>query len=136
MTWTTHVRVDSTMSSVGSSSHLRRSVYVDVLDHQTIGVQALVVGVALGVSQQLQQELGGLHWPSTLTVVERFRLTLSAHTTVVASERHDLLLRDHVLQVALSTSQRHMTNRRGSFASVLLVRVFDCCSRFIWLPIC
>ena len=75
-----------------------------MLDHQTIGVQTLVVGVALGVSQQLQQELGRFHWPSALTVMERFRLRLSAHATVVASERHDLLLGDHVLQVALCTS--------------------------------
>ena len=34
--------------------------------YQVVGVQALVLGIALGVLEQVQEELGGLLGPATL----------------------------------------------------------------------
>lgn len=38
MTWTTHVWINSTMCTVRSSSHFRRSIHVYVFDDQTIDI--------------------------------------------------------------------------------------------------
>ena len=39
---------------------------LDVVDDQVVGVQALVLGVALRVLEHVEQELGGLEGPATL----------------------------------------------------------------------
>ena len=54
------------MGAVRPAPHLGRAVHLDVLDHQVVGVEALEVGVALGVAEQVQQELGALLGPATL----------------------------------------------------------------------
>jgi hypothetical protein len=71
----THVRVDPTVSPVGSTSHLgstvdlilkinknkflkTKKVHLDVLDDQVVSVQPLVLGIALGVLQHVEEELG------------------------------------------------------------------------------
>lgn len=52
------------MSTVCPPALLRRLVDLDVLDDQVAGVQALGVGVGLGVLQQREQKLGGLDGPA------------------------------------------------------------------------
>ena len=42
------------------------TIYLNVLDDQVIGVQTLVLGIALSVLEELEKELGGLDWPATL----------------------------------------------------------------------
>jgi len=61
-----HVGVDSTMGPVGPPPHLGSTVHLDVLDDQVVGVQALVLSVALRVLQELEQELCGLEGPPAL----------------------------------------------------------------------
>ncbi len=61
-----HVRVDASVSAVGAAAHVRGAVHLDVVDDQVVGVKALVLGVALGVLEQVQQELGGLLGPAAL----------------------------------------------------------------------
>lgn len=56
----------TTVSSVGSSSLLGGLVDLDVLDDQVAGVEALSIGVGLGVSKEAEQELGRLYGPSSL----------------------------------------------------------------------
>lgn len=51
------------MGTVSSSALLGGLVDLDVLDDQGTGVETLGVGVGLGVLQELEQELGGLHGP-------------------------------------------------------------------------
>merc|ERR1712243_63210 len=51
-----HVGVDSTVGSVGSTPHLRGTVNLDVINDQMVGVQTLVLGVALRVLQHVQKE--------------------------------------------------------------------------------
>lgn len=61
-----HVRVDASVSAVGAAAHVRGAVHLDVVDDQVVSVKALVLGVALGVLEQVQQELGGLLGPAAL----------------------------------------------------------------------
>ena len=42
------------------------TIYLNVLDDQVIGVQSLVLGIALSVLEELQEELSGLKRPSSL----------------------------------------------------------------------
>lgn len=51
------------MGTVGSAALLGGLVDLDVLDDQGTGVEALGIGVGLGVLEELEQELGGLDGP-------------------------------------------------------------------------
>lgn len=53
------------MSTVGSSSLLGSLVDLDVLDDEVAGVEALGVGVGLGVLQQGEEELCRLDRPAS-----------------------------------------------------------------------
>lgn len=53
----------TTVGTVSSSALLGGLVDLDVLDDQGAGVETLGVGVGLGVLEELEQELGGLHGP-------------------------------------------------------------------------
>ena len=81
-----HVGVDPTMGSVCPPPHLGstvdltrlnvnnaptkvlllKEIYLNVLNDQVVGVQSLVLGVALSVLEELQKELSGLQRPSSL----------------------------------------------------------------------
>ena len=52
------------MSTVGTSAALGSLVDLDVLDNEVAGVEALGVGVGLGVLQKVEEELGGLNRPT------------------------------------------------------------------------
>ena len=47
------------MSTVCSSSLLRRLVHLDVLDHQVTRVETFGVGVGFGIAEEVQEEFGG-----------------------------------------------------------------------------
>lgn len=64
------VRVDPSVSTVCASPLLRRLVDLDVLDDQVAGVEALGIGVGLGVLEQAEQELGRLDGPAGLADAE------------------------------------------------------------------
>ncbi len=51
------------MGPVGPPAHLGRPVDLDVLDDEVVGVQPLVLRVALRVLQHVQKELSGLVGP-------------------------------------------------------------------------
>lgn len=93
--------------------------HLDVIDDQTVNVQTLVVGVRLGVAQQLQQELGRLLGPASLGGAPLLGLRASADTTVEATERYALLVVGHVLQETLSATQRHVLDGLGCLVCVL-----------------
>jgi hypothetical protein len=60
--WIAHVRIDSAVSSVCSSTLLRCLVDLNVLDNQIAGVQAFGVGIGFSVLQERQEEFGGFDW--------------------------------------------------------------------------
>ena len=53
------------MGTVGSSALLGGLVDLDVLDDQSAGVEALGVGVGLGVLEEVKQVLGRLDGPAS-----------------------------------------------------------------------
>lgn len=63
------------MSTVCASPLLRRLVDLDVLDDQVAGVQALGVGVGLGVLDKTEEELGRLDGPASLADAELLACT-------------------------------------------------------------
>ena len=54
------------MRAVGAAAQMRRLLHGDVVDDEAVDVERLVLGVALRVAQQLQQEFGGLLRPAAL----------------------------------------------------------------------
>jgi hypothetical protein len=76
--------IDAAVGTVGSAAHLGGALHLDVVDHQMVRVQSLVLGVALRVLQQLQQELSRLDGPATLRVAPCLRLKqISKSSTAV-----------------------------------------------------
>lgn len=62
----------TTMSAIRPTPLLRRLVHLDVLDNQVPRVQALGVGVGLGILEQAKQELGGFDGPARFGDAELF----------------------------------------------------------------
>ena len=54
------------MGTVSAAAALGSLVDLDALDNQVAGVEALGVGVGLGVLQEVNEELGGLDGPAGL----------------------------------------------------------------------
>jgi len=96
--WTAHVCVDSSVSAVGASTHLGRTVYLDVFYDKVIRVQALELCIALCIFKHLKQELGALLGPATLGRAPVLRLRAAAHAAGEAPEGHALLVRYDVLE--------------------------------------
>ncbi len=67
-----HVRVDTTVGTVGSAALLGGLVHLDVLDDQVGGVETLGVGVGLGVLEQTEEELGRLDGVTSFGDTELF----------------------------------------------------------------
>jgi len=90
MTRIGHVRVDATVSSVGTSSHFRCFVDLYVVNLQGIRIQLLELRVALGISQKVQDVLTGFLWKAPNTVVvlfeERVSLRMTANSIFVATK--------------------------------------------------
>ena len=81
-----HVRVDATVGAVRATPHVRGAVhlrvelskpprphappsvisYLDVVDDEVVSVEALVLGIRLGVLEEVEQKLCRLLWPATL----------------------------------------------------------------------
>ena len=65
-----HVGIDSSVGTVRASPLLGRLVDLDMLDDEVVRVQALAIGIGLGVLQQALEELGGLDGPAGLAHTE------------------------------------------------------------------
>ena len=64
--WRRHVRIDPTVGSVSSPSHLGSSVHLNVVNHQMISIETLVLSIGFSILQEVKQELGRLDGPPTL----------------------------------------------------------------------
>lgn len=60
------IRVDTTVCTVCAAALFRCLVDLNVLDDQVAGVEALGVGIGLGVLEQAEQELSRLDGPAGL----------------------------------------------------------------------
>ena len=104
MGWAVHVRANTTVGTVGATATLLGGVDLDVTDDQVVRVQVLELGIALCIPEQVQNNLGGLHWPAALTHLEGLGLSRAANAACVLAERHALLLLANILQVGLAGS--------------------------------
>lgn len=134
------VRTYTTVGTVCAAALLGGLVDLDVLDDESAGVEALGVGVGLGVLQELQEELGGLYGPSgaghtpglacwssgqlhAFFQVSVFPPMIShvlhLHVqSLQASNRSKLLPMSHILHCFSQIQKTVMTAAAGNFALV------------------
>merc|ERR1719370_2310119 len=109
------------MGSVCPPPHLGSTIDLNVLNDQVVGVQSLVLGVALSVLEELQKELSGLQRPSSLGGSMNLGLGVAANSSHEPPEGDDLLMGDHVLQILGGAVEGHGLDGLGCLASVLEV---------------
>lgn len=116
--WVGHVRGDSSLGSVGSSSSLLSLVHLHVGDDEFLQIQLLGLGVVLEVLQEREQVLDGLLGPGSLGLLELGGLSLSSDTVGVLGERDDSLVLEDILEVLLDfldgLSLHHLGGLPGS----------------------
>jgi hypothetical protein len=116
-----HVGVDSTMSSVSSSSALLSGVALNVGKDKLISVEALGFGVTNAVLEDLDNNLGGLNRPATLSVLELLSLGSSANTTIESSEGNTSVLLDDGMEVLHSIPHSGTTDGSADLEGILEV---------------
>lgn len=116
------VGVDATVGTVGAAALLGGLVDLDMLDDAGIKIQALSLGIGLGVLEEGQDVLAGLDGPSPLGDGEDLvGLGAATDTAVEAAEGHGLLVLDDVSEVALGLLEGHALDGHGGLAGVLEV---------------
>ena len=116
-----HVGVDTTVSTVSSTALLGGLVDLNVSDVQSLGVQVLKLGVALGILEKAEEVFSALLWPSSLSNTIDSGLCCSSNTTSESSERNATLVADDIFQILLGLSERKSSEGVGSLVSVLEV---------------
>merc|ERR1719336_1452672 len=103
-----HVGVDSAVRAVHPAAALLSRVHLDVLNDEVVGVEVLELGVALGVPEQVEEDLAGLHRPAALcdAPLEGVRLPALPDSALELAEGNALLLLQHVPKILLSALQR------------------------------
>ena len=111
------------MSTVGTASHHGSVIDLDMRDLEIVHVQTLGFTVRLEVVEEDKEELASSFGPSALVTGSLNEMTLSVttHTTVVASEGDGTLVSNYVVEISLSLDQRHVTDGTTHFTSVLEV---------------
>lgn len=117
--WRGLVCINSTVSSVSSSSLLWSLVDLDVGDLQLGDIQTLGLSVGLSVLQQVLDVVDRLDWPSSLLDTELLSLSGSTDGVSESSEWNGSLVVQDVLQVLLSLFQVPTVDGLGSLSSVL-----------------
>ena len=74
------------MSTIGTTTLLRRLVDLDVLDDQVPGVEAFGVGVCFGVFEEREQEFGGFLGPAGARDAELFACGVFLSVLLLARE--------------------------------------------------
>merc|ERR1712172_192121 len=117
-----HVGVDPSVGPVGPPPHLGGAVHLDVLNDQVVSVQALVLSIALGVLEHVEQELSRLHWPPALSCsMNLVGLCVATNSSHETPEGDDLLLGDNILEVLGGPVEGHGLDGLGCLPCVLEV---------------
>ena len=69
------------MSTISTTTLLRRLINLDMLDDQIAGIEALCVGVGFCVFEQAEEEFGGLLGPARFRDAELFSCELNVVST-------------------------------------------------------
>ena len=115
------VGADATVGTVGSAAARDGSLNNDVADNAVVNVQLLRLSVGTEVDQKLTNALDGLLGPATLASLESLALSVTADTTVVASERNDLSVLENVVHVLDRLLQFPALDAASHIVSVLVV---------------
>lgn len=113
-----HVRIDTTMSTVGTTALLGCLVNLDMLDNQVASVQAFGICVRFGVLEETEEELGGLFGPAGFGDAELFALRSSSSTPSIPPHGHRLLMIDHIAQVCKCALELPAIDSLSGFAGV------------------
>ena len=111
------------MSTVGTASHHGSVIDLDMRDLEIVHVQTLGFTVRLEVVEEDKEELASSFGPSALVTgsLDEMTLSVTTHTTVVASEGDGTLVSNDVVEISLSLDQRHVSDGTTDFTSVLEV---------------
>ncbi len=107
------------MGTVSAATDLGGLVNLDVRDVEGFNIQTLVLGVGLGVLEQVEQVAGGLLGPATLSPLVLGDLGVTGNTVAVATERNDVLVGDHILEELLGLLEGLAAQSESGFAGVL-----------------
>jgi hypothetical protein len=115
---------NTTVGTVGTATHDRSTLNLDVTDVQVVGLDTLKIGVALSIDEEVEQEATRLLWEADVVTGRLLVLLTDGGATSLlaeASERNGILVLDNVVQITLSLLQGHTLEHAGCFASVLEV---------------
>lgn len=109
------------MGSVSPSSALWSLVNLDVAQNEFIGLQSFYLGIGFEVSEQVQNNLDGFCWPSSLGYSPLLSLSSSTGGTGVSFVRNTSLVFEDLVQVFLGSDQVHSLEDTGSVVGILEV---------------
>lgn len=98
---------------------IRSDTHLNVVNDQTINVQAFVFGIRFGILQQLKQEIGRFLWPTSLCCAPLFGLGATTNATVETTEWYALFLFNDILQETLGATQWHVFDCLSGFMRIL-----------------
>lgn len=113
------VLVDTTVSTVGTTTHLLGLVDLDVGDDEAIGGHILSLGVGFGVFDQVEEDLNGLFRPATEGFGVLLGLAGTTDTVLEADEWDTVVVLKDLLEVVLSLDDIHALDSSSGFAGVL-----------------
>lgn len=116
------VRSDATVGAVSSPAASDGALNGDVGDHALLGIEALGLGVALQIDQQLSDGLARLLGPPSVGPLVLSNLGVSGDVLVEPAEGNNLLVSDDSLHVLDSFPDFHAFNVSCGFVGVLKVR--------------
>jgi len=114
-----HVRVDTAVSTVGSSPLLGSLVDLDVGNNKVGAIETLDFGIGLGVLEKTEQELSRLDGPTGTGGTELLSLRSPSSSTSVPPHGNGLLVLLDVAEESNSAAKLHARDGLGSFAGVL-----------------
>lgn len=108
------------MGAVGSAAAAARLVDLDMGDIEFLGLEALSLGVRLGVLEEAEDELTTLLGPAADGRRHILTLRVALDAQLEADEGDDLLLLNDVVQVLLGARESHMLD-----GGACLARIFE-----------
>jgi len=114
-----HVRVDTTVSTVGSSPLLGSLIDLDVGNNEVGAFETLDFGIGLGVLEKTEQELSRLDRPTGTGGTELLSLRGPSSSTSVPPHGNGLFMLLDVAEEGNSAAKLHARDGLGSFAGVL-----------------
>ena len=116
-----HVSVDTTVGTVGAATELRGSVDLNVVDVESLNIEALNLSVGFSVLQQVQQVAARLLGPATVDVLVLLHLGVVAGTASVSAEGDNVLVGNDIFHVFLGFLQGVTLEGHGGLMGVLVV---------------